>query len=475
MVRSGYLATLRPGAMRSCVPATQPVRPWSDRSTNAVTPMTGHEDAAFDFGRSGVEDGAMDAPMRIGAFTVDAPPSRPGGAVRLLAGPSDLALLDAVRRGDLDAYGALYERHVAAVRRLARRLTRDHHEADDVVSEVFANTLRAIRRGGGPHDDCRSYLLRATRHTVAKMRTRKDTGRAEPTPIERLDRVDQSDIRFVGEIGAAFEGLPERQRQVLWSTCVEGRTASDLAFGTGVAPGAVASMCLRARRALGRSYLVEHSRREEPTADCRAVRDLMPAVVQGDAATSTAELVVGHLDGCSACRDVHEDMCRVNRDLRSIGWPGLLAAGIRRFVVNGAGGAVPVAAAKPLAALALAASLTVTVAGESTDRSEQQFAAETPIVSPSRGIRHVEPAWIAPFAAIEFPPDQERNVGVPDARSTAPADERGGRRRSRRDPTMSAPPTRSRRSPADADDVDAPPDQTPAAPTGAGRDDRPRE
>ena len=36
--------------------------------------------------------------------------------------PGDAELISAVRGGDLDAYGDLFERHVEAARRLARQL-----------------------------------------------------------------------------------------------------------------------------------------------------------------------------------------------------------------------------------------------------------------------------------------------------------------------------------------------------------------
>jgi hypothetical protein len=43
-------------------------------------------------------------------------------AVGERAGGGDVALLDAVRRGDRDAYVELYERHVGAARTLARAM-----------------------------------------------------------------------------------------------------------------------------------------------------------------------------------------------------------------------------------------------------------------------------------------------------------------------------------------------------------------
>ena len=55
--------------------------------------------------------------------------------------PGDAELISAVRGGDVDAYGALFERHVEAARRLARQLV-SAGDADDLVSEAFVKVLR---------------------------------------------------------------------------------------------------------------------------------------------------------------------------------------------------------------------------------------------------------------------------------------------------------------------------------------------
>src|SRR6476469_7012307 len=78
-------------------------------------------------------------------------------------GPSDAELITAVRSGDTSAFGPLYDRHVGAARALARQLTRDPNEADDLVSEAFAKVLSVVQAGGGPDVAFRAYLLTALR------------------------------------------------------------------------------------------------------------------------------------------------------------------------------------------------------------------------------------------------------------------------------------------------------------------------
>lgn len=289
--------------------------------------------------------------MQVGAAVVDAPPGTPGGTVaRRLT--DDRAILDAVRAGDIDAYGALYSRHAAAVKRLARRMAKDHHEADDIVSEVFANTLRAIRQGRGPRDDAQAYLLRSVRHTAGKLRSRKDTGRSEPVPTDRLDRPVDHDVHLRSDIEIALTNLPDRHRDVLWATCVEGRPASEVAAAGGLDTSCVTSLAMRARRALGRSYLLQRTARPEPTDQCRRMRTSMPGCLREEVSTSTATAVYGHIDGCDACREVYDEMNDLDRHLSSVTLVGLAIAVVRGWLQFG--GPLAATVTKPLASIVVA-------------------------------------------------------------------------------------------------------------------------
>lgn len=90
-----------------------------------------------------------------------------------IQGPSDAELIDAVRSGQVDAFGSLYERHVSAAYNLAMQLARSRAESDDLVSEAFARVLDTLRAGRGPDSAFRAYLLTALRH-VAYDKTRRD-------------------------------------------------------------------------------------------------------------------------------------------------------------------------------------------------------------------------------------------------------------------------------------------------------------
>ena len=147
-------------------------------------------------------------------------------------GPSDANLIASVRSGEVDAYGSLYARHVAAAHNLARQLARSPAEADDLVSEAFAKVLDIMRSGGGPDSAFRAYLLTAMRH-VAYDRTRRDRRLELTEDIEAAganpERISEPfrDTAVAGlerSLAAqAFARLPERWQAVLWHTEIEGQ------------------------------------------------------------------------------------------------------------------------------------------------------------------------------------------------------------------------------------------------------------
>jgi uncharacterized repeat protein (TIGR01451 family) len=99
------------------------------------------------------------------------------------AGNSDEALLADVRAGDMQAFELIVRRHRGAAMAVARAMV-DPVTAEDVVADSFERLLVAIRRGGGPRDVVRPYLLRAVRNRAV------DVFRRRETPVELDERGD---------------------------------------------------------------------------------------------------------------------------------------------------------------------------------------------------------------------------------------------------------------------------------------------
>ena len=175
----------------------------------------------------------------------------------------DGALVQLARDGVHDAYAALYSRHAHPAQRLARHLgMRD--EAEDVVSESFAQVLELMRRGKGPETSFRAYLFTTIRHDSA--RRAKARQKLVPTDddsaIDTLVGLDagQLDAFEASAIRAAYTSLPARWRTVLWQVEVERRKPQDLAPVLGLSPNGVSALAYRARSALREAYLKQHLR-----------------------------------------------------------------------------------------------------------------------------------------------------------------------------------------------------------------------
>jgi RNA polymerase sigma factor (sigma-70 family) len=179
---------------------------------------------------------------------------------------TDDELLAACRLGDQAAYAELYVRYRPAARAAAAALRVPRSERDDAVAEAFANILSALKKGGGPTEAFRPYLVAAVRnitYSQSRRAVRADDG------CRRLGvELELSEVPANGETEAfmstAFDQLPDRWRKVLIAVDVEGRRPSELADELELSPNAVSALVARARRGLRAAYLGE-MRRDERT------------------------------------------------------------------------------------------------------------------------------------------------------------------------------------------------------------------
>jgi RNA polymerase sigma factor (sigma-70 family) len=235
---------------------------------------------------------------------------------------SDAELLEAVRRGVIAAYGSLYERHAAAARNHAQRLSRCDADADDLVAESFARVLNALRTGRGPNHAFRAYLLTALRH-VAYDRARRekyldlvDNLRELPAGTMSVPFVDPT---LIGEerefVAKAMASLPERWREVLYHTEIEGLSPAAVAPRMKIEnTNSVAALAYRARAGLRVAYL------QAQTPDCarRACQDIRPklaAWLRHRLSKRDRATVDAHLDRCRHCRQQVDNLADLNVNL----------------------------------------------------------------------------------------------------------------------------------------------------------------
>src|SRR6478609_4758272 len=98
------------------------------------------------------------------------PPLRATGA-RMGRQPmaDDQALLAAARAGDQRAFAALYRSHHRRAMHEARKVVSNSSDAEDCVAAAYASTFQAIRKGGGPTEAFKPYLMAAVRNSALQL------------------------------------------------------------------------------------------------------------------------------------------------------------------------------------------------------------------------------------------------------------------------------------------------------------------
>ena len=232
----------------------------------------------------------------------------------------DRDLLARVREGDDSAYGELFSRHADAIRRFSFRHVREAAEADDLTAEAFFRMLQAIRRGSGPTDHVRTYLL-----TVARRVAWEWSGRRRDVPVEdeelgrRVEPVgDNANSRAEHTlITRAFSSLPERWRVVLWRVEVEGERPATVAPHFGLSPNAMSALARRAREGLRAAYLQAHLAADDGRSSCAAIRSKLGTYTAGGVQGVEQRRIRAHLDTCSPCSQLYTELNEVCSTLRA--------------------------------------------------------------------------------------------------------------------------------------------------------------
>lgn len=235
-------------------------------------------------------------------------------------GIDEQALLRRLRGGQDDAFSELFEQHAPAVRRLARSLANDASEAEDITAETFFRVLRAIKRGNGPNDNVRGYLL-----TVARRVAWEWKGASHDVPVSDDELTSRagatepaaSKSAEYSLITRAFTSLPERWRTVLWRTEVEGAQPAVVAPHFGLSPNATAALARRARQGLRAAYLQAHLGTHDGNNGCRPVLDKLGSYTAGAVTAAEASRISAHLGGCSGCRSTQDELRDVCHSLRA--------------------------------------------------------------------------------------------------------------------------------------------------------------
>jgi RNA polymerase sigma factor (sigma-70 family) len=249
----------------------------------------------------------------------------------------DAKLLNLVRAEDAAAFAALYQRHEQAARRLAREMVVSPAEVEYVVAETFGRVLDVTRRGGGPTDAFRPYLLTGVRR-VSEERL---AGQRRQIPTIERDAADHDEPFFATAaatpnrslIARAFVSLPERWIAVLWHTEVERAGAAEVAPIFGLTRSGVAALRQRAKEALRQAYLQMYIS-GVTRAECKPVAQRLGAFV-GDALSGRETIMVtGHLSECDECQAVCTELADVSAALRAVVAPIFLGSAATSYLAS---------------------------------------------------------------------------------------------------------------------------------------------
>ena len=161
--------------------------------------------------------------------------------------------LDQARGLGMDVVTASYQRHAAAVRGVAERMTRDAELAADVTQEAFLRLFLETRAGRVP-DNVGAWLYRTSANLIVSNARHVAVARRTAPRLVRLDGPTQPDTEVVAreqdrEMRLALATLPSDYRDAL-VMAAEGATGADIARSLGRTDTATRTLLCRARRRL---------------------------------------------------------------------------------------------------------------------------------------------------------------------------------------------------------------------------------
>lgn len=150
----------------------------------------------------------------------------------------DVQLASRAQRGDREAFGQLYDKHVRAIYRYVYYRTFDKETSEDVTANVFTKALERLRSFSprGEHSVI-AWLYTIARTTLIDVQRKQNRTVSlvddimAPSNIESVERsVDVERIR------SALHALPEAQREIIVLRVWEERSYDEIAAIVGKTP-----------------------------------------------------------------------------------------------------------------------------------------------------------------------------------------------------------------------------------------------
>jgi RNA polymerase sigma-70 factor, ECF subfamily len=172
----------------------------------------------------------------------------------------DAEIIQLVLGGEIDAFDELVRRTRRPAYRLARRITRNHEDADDVVQDSYVKAYRALARFDPGRAFGPWFLTIVARSALSQIRQRTrrasvpldEPGADGTTLADKIPdaAMDVAGVQRLLDVEEALERLTEEQRAILALRVDGDLPYAEIASALDVPVGTVMSRLARAREAL---------------------------------------------------------------------------------------------------------------------------------------------------------------------------------------------------------------------------------
>jgi RNA polymerase sigma-70 factor (ECF subfamily) len=255
----------------------------------------------------------------------------------------ELALAAAAKRGDEEAFKAIYEMLSLRVFNLVLRSVHERATAEDVCQDVWVKAHREIQKLESPAA-LRTWLFRmASRECIDYSRSRACRERKAPEVSEEMLNAPSDEPEKVAERRAelrvmweALAAMPPRQSLALYLKQAEGFSYDEIGRVLKCPRSAVETLLFRARQGFARTH---QQLQNDPQSSCKLISRTMAVVLDHEATQFQERAVEAHVNECRPCRIQMQTM---TKSAAGYAWLPMLPAGQQALLAAlaaGGGGA----------------------------------------------------------------------------------------------------------------------------------------
>ena len=175
----------------------------------------------------------------------------------------DARLIERAKRGEVEAFGCLYERYLESIYRYIRTRVAEDRTAEDLTETVFLRSFESLSRYKEKGLRFSAFLYQIARNLLVDYYRQKE----EDLPIESADQINVSPSRIddliviqdqVDSLRVGLEALPEEYREIIRLRVLLELSTTECAQWIGRSEGAVRVLLHRAMKALKRQVVKDN-------------------------------------------------------------------------------------------------------------------------------------------------------------------------------------------------------------------------